>query len=131
MSRFSAVRPAVFAALGIATVLVSPVTAHAITRAPATIAHASAAPMGSEGDFEHVFSGITYPDTPAGGAECEAEGEYLVTDPGSDAIGFMCTLNIPDAGVYNLWETIFVGSCRYCAPLVPAGDSGTTATVRM
>jgi hypothetical protein len=122
MTRFSAVRPAVFAALGIATVLVSPVTAHAITRAPATIAHASAVPNGSGGNLEHVFSGITYPDTQAGGAACEVQGNYLVSDPGSNVLGFTCTLNDPDAGLYNLWETIFVGSCRFCAPLLPARD---------
>ena len=111
MSRFSAVRPALFAALGIATILVSPVTAHA-----------SAVPNGSGGNIERVFSGITYPDTQAGGAACQAEGNYLVSDPGSNVLGFTCTLNDPDAGVYNLWETIFVGSCRFCTPLRRAAD---------
>jgi hypothetical protein len=130
MSRFSAVRPALFTALGVAAVLVSPVTAHAITRAPAAIAHASAAPTGAGGNLEHVFRGITFPDTPAGGAACESLGDYLVSDPGSDVLGFTCTLNTPDAGLYNLWETIFIGSCRFCIQVLPAQDSSTAASVR-
>jgi hypothetical protein len=113
MSRFFAVGP-VLLALGAATVLVSPVAAQAVTRAPTTTAHASVTPQGSGGNIEDVFSGITYPDTQAGGAACQVQGEYLVSDPGSDVLGFTCTLNNPNAGLYNLWEVIYVGSCRYC-----------------
>jgi hypothetical protein len=119
-----------FAVLGIATVLVSPVTANAVTRAPATIAHASAVPNGSGGQLEHVFSGLTYPGTPAGQIGCEEEGNYLVGEPGSNTIGYMCVLNNPNAGLYNMWVTIFIGSCRFCSPLRPAEESGIRATVR-
>jgi hypothetical protein len=123
VSRFTAVRPAFFAALGAAIVLVAPVAAQAAPQAPTAIAHASTAPAGVGGDTEYVFSGLTYPDTPAGGGACETQGEYLVSDPGSDTLAFNCTLNNPDAGVYNLWQYIFIGSCRYCVK----GDSGTAA----
>lgn len=111
MPRLFAVKSALLAALGAAVLLVSPATALAATAAPAAITHPQAVDGGGSG-LTTSFTGITYPDTSAGLSACQAQGNYIVTDPGSHTIGYQCPLGDPDAGVYNLWTTWYPNN--YC-----------------
>jgi hypothetical protein len=46
------------------------------------------------------YYGLTYPDTPAGLAACDAKGESLLKP---SIINYACLLSDPVLNVYNLW----------------------------
>jgi hypothetical protein len=100
MHRLLPVKPAVFAALGAAALLISPATALAST----TGAH----PMVSQ----ETYAG-TYPDTPAGGNACEAEGVNLIQRKGGKVYDFQCLPDNPYPGI-NLWAIWSNGNCNFC-----------------
>jgi hypothetical protein len=79
------------AALG-ATFALS-VTAQAATQ--------TARPAVNQGTW--VFFGLTYADTSAGLAACNAEGAALVEQVPPSYTKWVCRLNSPDVGSYNLW----------------------------
>jgi hypothetical protein len=67
-----------------------------IARATASVGHHAAVPdIPPNGQWQ--FTGLTYPDTSAGLAACEAEGEYLVTTYHTTDITYDCE------GAYQLW----------------------------
>jgi hypothetical protein len=101
MGRFVAAGALISAALGLALAL--PVAAQAATSAPsAGIVRVAVSPgqhvvpdLGSGGEWQ--FTGLTYPDTSAGLAACEAEGRYLVTTYHNTDQSYQCE------GAYQLW----------------------------
>jgi hypothetical protein len=92
----SRLRAALLSVLGAATLAAVPTAALASTTA--------ANPRG-EISF---FSGYTFPETPAGLAQCEAFGESQYVSKGVGSIS--CFANNPDAGQYGLWVFVQIRS---------------------
>jgi hypothetical protein len=103
MSRLSAVKPALFAALGAVILLVSPATARAANTTP-SIVHPSNAQVSYVG---------TFPDTQAGLNTCATVGIGLIEKPGSKIYDYQCLENNPDPG-WNLWVTWSNNYCNTC-----------------
>jgi hypothetical protein len=85
--------------------LLSPMTLSAGAVTPS--AAVTVMPEGSAASFL-VYTGRTYPDTPAGKSACDAEGEYDVSHSNGEDVAYICELGNPNAGVYNLWVWVHV-----------------------
>lgn len=100
MGRLAMAGALISVALGSALAL--PAAAQAATSAPtagiarvaASVGHSAAVPDLPPGEWE--FTGLTYPDTSAGLAACEAEGLHLIITYPTD-ISYNCL------GAYQLW----------------------------
>lgn len=101
MGRFMTAGALISAALG--SVLAFPVAAQATISAPTTdIVRVAVSPghhvvpdLSPGGQWE--FSGLTYPDTSAGLAACNAEGRYLITEYHNTDQSYECE------PAYQLW----------------------------
>lgn len=100
MGRFIAAGALLSAALGFAFAL--PMAAQAATAPTAGIVRVAVAPgphaapdLAPGGQWE--FSGLTYPDTSAGLAACNAEGRYLITTYHNTDQSYNCE------PAYQLW----------------------------
>jgi hypothetical protein len=105
MSRLVAARLLLFAVLGAVTVLLSSASAQGATSAvagtiPGAITTGHQVLYGPQDVWRWVYYGDTYPDTSAGLAACDAEGQSLIKAPINN---YSCMLGNPNAGVYNLW----------------------------
>lgn len=97
-------------------VLLAALTASALLQQAAASAPAGAAAHGAVLAGHHVlrdryvngwnYDYLTYPDTPAGLAACDAKGESLLKPP---IINYACLLSDPVLNVYNLWVEAHVG----------------------
>ena len=96
MSRLLSVKPVIFAALGAAVFFSFPIAANA----------AASAGAGSNGiTVYHTYTGLDYPDTAVGLADCQEMGSEILLSPAAHAKAYSCDLGDPDAGVYGLWIT--------------------------
>jgi hypothetical protein len=111
---------AISAAACVAAFFFTPLTAQAVAMTPgvsaATATHGIATP--DTQIVETSFTGLTYPDTSAGLAACDAQGAADITNAPplyGNVIGYSCELGDPDSGVYNLWLTYYSPTyCRTC-----------------
>lgn len=100
MSRLLTVRPLLLAVLGAALVLAPAVAAQAGVSAHAGVAAHQAVPVARyQVTSGWRFTGFTYQDSPAGLADCNGRGKELARPPAT----WMCILNSPNLGLYNLW----------------------------
>jgi hypothetical protein len=108
MPKSIALKSASIVAAGIAALFFSPIAAQAHTTT-SSITSDTVDPIIT------YFTGLTYPDTPAGLTACQEEGEELVYISDGEDINYSCQLGNPDAGVYNLWITYWNPKyCRTC-----------------
>jgi hypothetical protein len=94
-----------FAVLGAAIVVLSSATALATTSAvartiPRVVTAGPQVPYSPQDVWRWAYYGDTYPDTSAGLAACDAEGQSLIKAPINN---YNCILGNPNANVYNLW----------------------------
>jgi hypothetical protein len=54
-----------------------------------------------------AYYGLSYPDTAAGLAACNAEGKSVVAGRSGVYAGYECILGNPNVDRYNLWVWIF------------------------
>jgi hypothetical protein len=108
MGRLAMAGALISVALGSALAL--PVAAQAASSAPAARIARVAASAGRHAVVPDIppngqwqFTGLTYPDTSAGLAACEAEGAHLVTTYHATDITYACQ------GAYQLWIYFVAG----------------------
>lgn len=96
MGRLTIVGALLSLALGSALAL--PVAAQAATPAHTAVSHTVTPGIAPNGQWE--YSGLSYPDTPAGLAACNAEGEYLFSQNPHVDQNWSCK---PYPNSYELW----------------------------